>query len=431
MMNKFNVNNKKNKGNSNGAHVSATAAIALAVLLAIAPLITAVGVANATSLPNTKEGVLATQQLSTDTVDNVNGGGLGSSTVQSRWSEVGVVEPKGVAVLMADCLPGEIPTMPQFHLAENVGISLQTVVGIENFLTTAFVIQNYGDEKQAVAAGVLCMDVHGSSSNGGGSNSNNHHHGGSSTSNSVTINNSIKIKIISIVQNIVNNYNINKNVTIISNQTTVNNSSVIIAPIGNNGTVIVDDLGGNDTLVIAPGTNITAPVVTTPIETPNNGTAPVVVVEEQGQSPIANATTPVVAGEGQQQQQQQQAQPAANTTSMEEFLEWQQNTDAIADRDAFIDRMGPEGGAIDGNPRGPIDPQQPFQPSEETVAEEPAGEEAGSEGSSEESGEESNEEATEAGSDEEEESSEESEEEESNEEPEDNGSDGAEEEPSL
>lgn len=180
---------------------------------------------------NTKENVIETKNVIQESVEGVNG-----VEIDTRWSPPGEVQPdKGIALLLVECPPGEIPENPQFILAENV-LALQSArIGIDaENLAWMMIVQNYGENAQWVKLGADCNDVPGDDD---------------SDDDQVTTN----IDITNIVKFINKNIVINKNITIIGNGTNGNGTVVIPPPGGNNtnGNTTDPGTGGNTT---DPGT---------------------------------------------------------------------------------------------------------------------------------------------------------------------------------
>jgi hypothetical protein len=123
---------------------------------------------------------------------------------------------------------------------------------VDDHLSLLLVAQNYGDDKQAISAGVAYLDEDGDDDDDG--------------DNDVTVDNSIEIT--NIVRNVVKN--VNKNITIIGNGTGGNGNIVIPPPVGGNttdsgtgGNTTDPGTGGNTTDTVTPPTgNTTAPATT-------------------------------------------------------------------------------------------------------------------------------------------------------------------------
>jgi hypothetical protein len=146
-------------------------------LLGLTPL---AAIATTQQQVNTRDDVIQVIQTQNTVTQSVEGIEDVPDGYNIRWSTIGEIEgDNGVGVLVADCLPGEIPLTPLYNLWENVGITQQLVVGVDDHLSLLLVVQNYGDDKQAISVGVACLDEDGDDDDDG--------------DNYVTVDNSIEI----------------------------------------------------------------------------------------------------------------------------------------------------------------------------------------------------------------------------------------------
>src|SRR5215212_10316160 len=152
--------------------------------------------------------VTETQSVVSQSVSTVES--IDNSRYHIRWSTAGTIEGNnGVGALLAECLPGEIPLTPLYDLWKNVGITKQLIVGVGNHLSLLLLVQNYGNEPQAVSAGIACIDQDGNTNGDDGR----------SAGDNVNVDNSVQITNIvkNIIKNTINNNITNRNITIIGN----------------------------------------------------------------------------------------------------------------------------------------------------------------------------------------------------------------------
>lgn len=264
------------------------AAIVTMILLAMGPMSNAITQAQATPTDNTLtsdevntkaniEAMIQSILASVAAVPTV------SDNADLRFSEVGFVEPNGgQAILIVECMPDENPT-GTFELYAHDIESLYTFpagMGGQNVALFSLV-QNNGEERQAVAIGTYCIDE----DNGGS---------GPAASKVVVRNgddvtNTIKniVKFSNVVNNIVtvisnqttNTTNTNTTNTNTTNTNTTNtNNTVVIPPPVDNGT----DTEGNTT-----DTENTTDTTTTPPPVTNDTTT---ITEPRTEDPTDNTT---------------------------------------------------------------------------------------------------------------------------------------------
>jgi hypothetical protein len=213
--------------------ITAINAVLLALVLGFAPL--AAMATTQQQQVNTQEAAQENQNLITSSMDAGDNG----PEVDTRYSPPGKVESNdGVALLVVECPPGEVPENAQYQLAENVGILQFNRIGLDaDTMAWFMVVRNYGDEDQWVWLAADCNDVSDNSDD-------------SDDDDNVVINN---IDIKNIFKFINKNIVINKNVTIIGNSTGGNGTIVLPPPGGGNNT------GGNNTGGGGTGGNTTDP----------------------------------------------------------------------------------------------------------------------------------------------------------------------------
>ena len=115
-------------------------AVFTALLLGLTPL---AAIATTQQQVNTRESIIETRNTVDQSIENVEDddernipGGY-----NIRWSTIGEIEGNnGIGALLADCLPGEIPVMPVYDFAPNVGVTDQQVVGINDHLSLLIVV---------------------------------------------------------------------------------------------------------------------------------------------------------------------------------------------------------------------------------------------------------------------------------------------------
>ena len=273
-------------------------AIVTMILLAIGPMssIAQVGATTTTSDTtltsdevNTKDNVEAMIQSIIVSVAAVH---TMSDNADLRFSEVGFVEPNGgQAILVVECMPDENPT-GTFELYAHGIESLYTFpVGLDGQNVALFsLVQNNGDERQAVAIGTFCIDE----DNGGS---------GPAASRVVVrsgddITNIIKntFKFSNVVNNIV---------SVISNQTTTNNTNINNTNTNNTN---INNTNTNNTVVIPPpvdngtdtdgnGTDTTNSTDTTTPPVTNDTTTTTTPLEPRTENPTDNTTDATLAEE--------------------------------------------------------------------------------------------------------------------------------------
>jgi hypothetical protein len=337
-------------------------ALAMAFTIILAPMI----YAQATTIPNNvteptppaaslqtqQQSIIDTQQLQentlTESLRTVDG-----LLFHTRWGDTVNVNPEEIAVLFADCKPGEFLTSEQhIFMSDRVSelqsfpVSTPQTVAGDEFVTWIMIVKNTDHNDQQIASlGVICVSDSGEDTNGVDFDQNV----------KTQINNVVKqfIKIengqIINLQQIINIHNsIVQNITQIANNTLIINNSTI------SNSTISQIINQSATQIVASnGSNIEETV---------NQTASAIAINEKGKPALAETEQPSTNTTESTTTEEESATTLAETLAAPPATE-EESKQPPADEESSS-----EGDPVPGNPEPPTPNPNP---SETTTTEEP------------------------------------------------------------